>query len=236
MKLLFTAAAVLCSLTINSHTQNKPEPRVIEVSGSAERLITPDEFTFKITLLERIEKKEKLMIEQQEVSLRDELTKLGVDVAKDLSIYDISSSYFRQKKIKDVLGTKDYRLKIRDLKKISQLQEIADRLNIAKLDLIDTEHSEMTRLRRETKMDAIKAAKEKASYLLGAIGERVGKPVYVKEVEEETPRYISGGVMSNSNSNNTLAYSRGTAADNESDLSFSQIKIRYVIQARFEIE
>lgn len=124
-------------------------------------------------------------------------------------------------------------MKIRDLDKIARLQEIADRLNISRLDLIDTEHSEITRLRRETKIDAIKAAKDKAGYLLGAIDERIGKAVFVKEVEEETPRYIAGGVLNYSNSNIT---SRGGAADSDSGLSFSQIKLRYVIIAKFEIE
>src|SRR5688572_18006416 len=135
MKTLIAVCAVLCSLAVSHAAQTQPEPRVIEVSGSAERWITPDEFTFKITLLERIEKKEKITIEQQETNLRRELSALGVDVTKDLSIYDISSSYFRQRKVRDVLGTKDYRLKLRDLNKIAQLQELADRLNVAKLDL-----------------------------------------------------------------------------------------------------
>lgn len=234
MKNIIALAAFLLALVSISTAQEKPERRMIEVTGSAERLITPDEFTFKITLYERIENKKKITIEQQEAALRDELSRLGVDVAKDLSIFDISSSYFRQKKIKDVLGTKDYRLKLRDLNKIARLQEIADRLNIAKLDLIDTDHSEITRLRRETKMEAMKAARDKAIYLLGAIGERIGKPIFVKEVEEETPRYISGGVLS-SNSNIT-SNTRSTSADADSDLSFSQIKLRFVIVAKFEIE
>ncbi len=231
----FTISLAIVLVFVSSYAaQTQPERRMIEVSGSAERLITPNEFTFKITLIERIENKQKITIEQQEASLRSELSNLGVDVSKDLSIYDISSTYFRQKKIKDVLGTKDYRLKIRDLNKIARLQELADRLNIAKLDLTDTDHSEMTTLRRETKMQAIKSAKEKAAYLLDAIGERIGKAVFVKEIEEETPRYIAGGVLSNSNyTSNTSG--RGSA-DSDSDLSFSQIKIRFVIVAKFEIE
>lgn len=233
----FTISLAIVLVFVSSYAaQTQPERRMIEVSGSAERLITPNEFTFKITLIERIENKQKITIEQQEASLRSELSNLGVDVSKDLSIYDISSTYFRQKKIKDVLGTKDYRLKIRDLNKIARLQELADRLNIAKLDLIDTDHSEMTTLRRETKMQAIQAAKEKAAYLLDAIGERIGKAVFVKEIEEDTPRYVSSGVL-NSNSNySSNITTRGRSADSDSDLSFSQIKIRFVIVAKFEIE
>jgi uncharacterized protein YggE len=188
-----------------------------------------------VTLAERIENKQKITIEQQETALRSELTKLGVDVAKDLSVFDISSTYFRQKKIKDVLGTKDYRLKIRDLDKIARLQELADRLNVSRLDLIDTEHSDITQLRKETKMDALRAAKDKADYLLSTIGQRTGKAVYIKEIETEQsqPNNYSNTISANITSN----YRGRTGDDDTSEaLSFSQIKLRFVINAKFEIQ
>ena len=229
---------LLCALALvgSIFAQDKPQPRVIEVSGSAERYITPDVFTFKITLLERTENKQKITIEQQEAALRSELTKLGVDAVADLSIFDISSIYFRQRKIKDVLGAKDYRLKLHDLNKIASLQDMADRLNVAKLDLIDTESSEITRFRRETKIEAIKAAKSKAEYLLSAIGERPGKAVFVQEGAEETPRSEYSNYSANVTSN-TIGRGAFNAADkNDDSLSFSQIKVRFVVLARFEIE
>lgn len=236
MKKLLVMTVLVYSLASITLAQIQPERRVIEVSGSAEQMVTPNEFTFKITLIERIENKQKITIEQQETNLRSELSTLGVDVAKDLSIYDISSTYFRQKKVKDVLGTKDYRLKIRDLNKIAQLQEIVDRLNIGKLDLIDTDHAEITRLRRETKIEAIKAAKAKAEYLLAAIGQRTGSAVYIKEVEEESPRYVSNGVLNYSNTTEKSIGSSGGSDSQDSGLSFAPIKLRYVVLARFEIE
>lgn len=237
MKTFVAAVAVVCTFVLSHAAQVvTPERRSIEVSGSAERWVTPDEFTFKITLNERMEKKEKITIEQQETALRSELAALGVDVAKDLSIYDITSSYFRQKKFRDVLGSKDYRLKLRDLNKIAKLQDIADRLNVGKLDLIDSEHSEITRLRRETKMDAIKAARDKVDYLLGAIGQRAGKPIYIKEEPDETPQSVYSNSRSNTTSN-FISVSPGAASSSGVDsLSFSQIKLRYVIVAKFEIE
>jgi len=235
MKTSIILLGLLCVVVSGAIAQTQPERRVIEVSGSAETLVTPNEFTFKVTLAERIENKQKISIEQQESNLRSELSKLGIDVSKDLSIYDISSTYFRQKKVKDVLGTKDYRLKIRDLNKIAQLQDLADRLNISRLDLIDTEHSEIARLRRETKIEAINAAKAKAQYLLAAIGQQLGTAVYIKEVEDETPRYVSGGALSNISSNSMGLTGRGGSDSQDDGLSFTPIKLRYVIQAKFEI-
>ncbi len=229
--LLLTVAVYF--LTANAFAQTSAEKRIIEVSGSAETLITPNEFTFKITLLERVEDKKKLTIEMQEAKLKAELTNLGVDVPKDLTIFDLTSYYIARKKTRDTLGTKDYRLKLKDLAKIEKLQEIADRLNIANLDLIESTHSDLTTFRKETKMEAVKAAKAKAEYMCGAIGERVGKSVFIKEIDEETPRFTTGGLNSNSNSN-----FRVESSDSQSSttLTFSKIKLRYVVLARFEIE
>ncbi|MEQ1762094.1 MAG: SIMPL domain-containing protein [Pyrinomonadaceae bacterium] len=235
MKTLFALAALLCAFTVN-YSQTKPEPRVIEVSGSAERLITPDTFTFKLTVIERMDKKEKQTIEMQEASLRTELQKIGIDAAKDLSVYDISSAYNPRKRVRDTMGAKDYRLKVRDINKIAPLITAIDTLNLGRLELMETEHSEITRLRRETKMDAIKAAKEKADYLLGAINERAGKPFYVKEIEEEaSPRYNYAA----NNMSNTVTLGRGIVSgdtDTADALTFTPIRLRYVIQAKFEIE
>lgn len=216
-------------------SQEKPERRVIEVSGSAERLVTPDTFTFKITLAERIDNKQKITIETQEAQLRTELEAIGVNAAKDLTVFDIAATYIRQKKVRDTLAVKDYRLKLRDINKIAGLQDLADRLNVSKLDLIDTEHSQMAEIRREVKIDAMRAAKTKAEYLLGAIGERAGKPVWVKEVEDEIQLRP---VSSNFATSNIVRISAGVLsnASEPSELNFTPFKVRYVIQAKFEIE
>ncbi len=234
---IFLLIVALCFMTANAIAQTNTEKRIIEVTGSAETFVTPNEFTFKITLVERIEKKDKLTIESQEENLKAELVKLGVDVQKDLTIFDLNSVYISRKKTRDTLGSKDFRLKLRDLAKIEKLQEIADRLNIANLDLIESTHSELTAFRKETKMEAIKAARAKAEYMLGAIGERLGKAVFIQEIPDENlPRPISYGVlnsnaMSNSRSNITTEDSQDSTT-----LTFSKIKLRYAVLARFEIE
>ncbi len=236
MNKILAAAAITLAAMATGLAQAQPDRRVIEVSGSAERLVTPDEFTFKITIAERIEKKEKLTIEHQEAQLRAELTKIGVDPAKDLSVFDVSSNYIPRKRVRDTLGTKDYRLKVRDVNKIAPLVGLVDTLNIAKLDLLDTEHSEITRLRRETKIDAVKAAKEKADYLLGAIGQRAGRPVLIQEVAEDLlPRSFGTG-LANYQSNSSNNIRTVDSADTDDALSFTQIRLRYVIVAKFEIE
>ncbi|MCQ6468384.1 hypothetical protein NPN14_24455, partial [Vibrio parahaemolyticus] len=78
------------------------------------------------------------------------------------------------------------------------------------------------------------AAKDKADYLLNSIGQRAGKPVYIKE-EDETQRDLSSNRSSNTFSANISR--RGLASvDDGEELSFSDIRLRFVIVAKFEIE
>jgi len=236
MKLITPVLVFVCVFVGSAVAQVQPDMRrTIEVSGSAERWVMPDEFTFKITLVERIENKKKTTIEQQEEALKVELARLGVDVAKDLSIYDISSMYFRKRK--DVLGMKDYKLKIRDLNKIALLQDLGDRLNVSRLELIDSENSRMTEIRREVKIEAMKAAKAKAEYLAAAIAERVGKAIEIEEVEEEKQGYRIDGSSSTSNTFIIDGNRRETASTgDDTNLSFSPEKVRFVINGKFELE
>jgi uncharacterized protein YggE len=242
MKKLFSLLAVLIFLSaaVCGQMPDKTAVRAIEVTGSAEMLVTPNEFTFKITLRERLENKQKVTIDQQETRLKQELAKMGVDVQKDLTVFDLRSNYVPvRKRVRDVLGTKDYRLKVYDLAKVDQLQELADNLNIDNLDLIETTHTELTRLRRETKMEAVKAAKAKADYMLAAIGERVGKALFIQEVNEndrESSFSNSLGLAANSNRGASNSFQMDDQSSSSAGLAFTQIKLRYEVLARFEIQ
>lgn len=233
MKAIITTATLIGVLTLTLFGQNIVDAiRGIEVTGTAERMVIPDELTFRIALTERIGSRGKVTIEQQEAQLRTELEKIGVDLAKDLSIYDISARYVRQRRVKDVLARQDYRLIIRNLDKVAPLQDIADRINVNSLDLVVAENSRIDDIRRELRIEAIKVAKAKAEYLMLAIAGKVGSAIFVKEIDEyaldlaDRPRYSM--YASNTATASNTTYSQ--------PLSFAPEKVRCVILARFAIE
>jgi uncharacterized protein len=226
MKAIITSAILLAVLASTLFGQQVVDLfRGIEVTGTAERMVTPDEFTFRIVLSERQGPRGKLTIDQQEANLRNELEKLGINVLKDLSVYDISAAYVRRRR--DTLASQDYRLKLRDLAKISPVQELADRLNVASLDLIESKVSRLEEIKREVRIEAMKAALTKAEYLMSAIGMRVGKALAVRESDGEPTPYLYGGYAT-MNTNATSVSDR--------PLSFSEQKVKCAIVARFEIE
>jgi len=229
MKTIFATLAILSILTVTLFGQDIANAlRGIEVVGTAERMVVPDELTFRITLTERGTGRSKITIEQQEAGLRTELEKIGIDVAKDLSIYDVSARYFRYRRTRDVLATQNYRLVIRDLEKVAKLQEIADKLNVSSLDLVLAENAHIEDIRQELRIEAIRNAKAKAEALMQAIGGRVGNATYVKEVVPEAPRYFES----------PYAYAANAASNSPltQPLSFAPQKEKMTILARFEIK
>jgi len=71
--------------------------------------------------------------------------------------------------------------------------------------------------------------------LLEAVGEHIGKAIYLQEISEETPRVPYANYSANVSSNSLRVISGGVDTGDDS-LSFSQIKLRFVILAKFEIQ
>jgi uncharacterized protein YggE len=86
-------------------------------------------------------------------------------------------------------------------------------------------------LRKEVKIAAMKAAKEKAAYLLESIDEKVGRIISVQEVSDNYSSYRWRG--------NQNLVSNVSVQSNRSSDEFDQvtsITLRYQIKAKFEIQ
>lgn len=96
---------------------------------------------------------------------------------------------------------------------------------------------EQTALKRKQKSKLSEDAKDKADYLLNAIGEQTGKPILIKE-NEYLPRKSIAAVVSNRTINETYFVDgikmKGDYDKNE--LQFQKIKIRKSIYAKFAIK
>ena len=106
------AALVLLTLTISSNTllaQEIKEPiPTVSVNGSSQVKITPDVIYMTIRLDES-DTKGKITLEEQRKQMFSALKKCGVDIEKQLSVQDMSSSYFRRR---GSLAVTQYELKV----------------------------------------------------------------------------------------------------------------------------
>ena len=97
-------------------------------------------------------------------------------------------------------------------------------------------HSQFDSLRKEVKILAIKSAKNKADYLLSAIGEQTGKPLIVQERENVTYSNSNANYTSNRNELMTVYLPKSTGEDKIEELQFEKIKLNALIYVKFSIK
>lgn len=205
----------------------------IEVVGNGEMEIVPNEIYISFTLKERMDGKKKIEIDSQEKELKKQLQKAGFDLEK-LSLADASSGFVTVKRKKqEVLASKNYVIKVATTGEIASVFEVLDNVEALNADITRVAHSEIEKYRKEVKILAMKAAKEKAGYLLEAVGETVGKPLMIQE------REMYDDIMPVTRMANMKAMAMedsGLAAEDIPELTFQKIKLKYSVFARFAIQ
>tara|TARA_B100000508_G_C11461112_1_gene279295 strand:- start:311 stop:1024 length:714 start_codon:yes stop_codon:yes gene_type:complete len=221
----------------NSHT----EPGTIEVVGSAEKEIVADEIYISITIRERESGKDQITIDQQEADLKGGLQRIGVDL-ENLSLSDANANYLPIKwSKKDVITRKIYELKVEDALMVGKVFEVLDELKITEAHIARVSHSKVEVLKKEVRIMAIKAAKEKADYLLEAIGQTTGRALKVNEQYLENKLdapYLNMRSMANRRPND-LYYVDGlkmNSIDSDRFIQFEKIKLQSSIHVIFEIK
>lgn len=214
---------VLCICT-NSFAQNLQTSPFISVIGTAEKEIIPNEIIISITLKESMNGKIKSSIEEQEKRLFDELRKHSIDLKK-LTFENASASQLTiRKKTNDLMNVKRYELKLNTLQEVNQAINAFDEADIKSFYISEMSHSEIEAYRKEVKILALQAAKNKAKYLLESIDQKVGNALEVVELD-----YLQkNNVLSNVSHHREEEYSK--------DIGIKPIVVKYSMQAKFEIK
>lgn len=218
-------------------TDNKPPVKKIEVNGSAEMEITPDEIFINITLREYMNKNTKVGITKLEAQLQKAVQDAGIAkenfTIENVFGYNYDQWWRKKKKDEDFLARKQYRLKLNRLDKINGILAAVDEEGIEAVNVASYTHSKMDEYRKQVKMDALKAAKAKAEYLLGAIDEKIGG---VLEIQEFNTDQYSDVRPEMANVRMYAAKAADAAGVPDSNIDFKTIKIRAEIKAVFGIK
>ena len=242
-KLSFIAAFILFKLFINSiHAQNitaivDDKTKKIEVTGSAEMKVIPDEIYVNFTLQEYYNKqKVKIDIDEIQKDFIERCTKAGITKDRieilNMSGFDQNSWYWRKRKKEqpDLMASTMYMIKFSNAADIDKLVNTLDDNATQQMNISKTTHSKLEEFRKEVKIQALQAAKTKAQYLCESIGEKLGNTLFIQEIEDgnNIPMYKT---MAFSN----RAMDGGGQSANEG-IDFQKITIRYEIMARFAIQ
>jgi len=227
MKTLFLITA-LGFISSMGFAQNVDLRRKIEVTGIAEQEVTPDIINVTISLQEYMDGKKKVTIDQLEGQLEDAVKQAGIP-KEDFTINNVSAwnNTWQKKKNPDFLAGKQYGLQLHDLNKFDRVLSAVDPKGIQSTNIDSYDYSKMPELKRELKIQALLAAKEKATYLLNSINEKLGRPIDITETDNSNypaPRqyFANKALVLNS-------------VANDSDIDFKKIKLSFQVQAIFEI-
>ncbi len=210
-------------------TKNFLDQPYIEVSGTAELEIVPDEIYLDI-LLDAELIKPKRTLDQLEKDLRKALEKVGIPVAEDLKVRDQVSRLRSSMLGSSIESRKAYRLMVHDAATVTAVYEALARQGIANISIARVSHSKIEEYRQEVKVAAIKAGKEKAERLTAAVGQKVGEVLHIKEdAYTGYQGYAQSNVMLQMNS-------YPDALQEAPDIEFEKIKLESTILIKFAIE
>jgi len=234
MKKIF-ASALLSILTLVVFSQNIDTRRKIEVTGSAETEVTPDIIYFGISLKEYFKdssNRNKVEIETLEQQLQSAVLNAGIP-KENFTINNISSYNYtwEKKKNPDFLARKQYRIKVTDLTKLNQIMSAVDQKAVEYTNIESYDYSGIESLKRSLKIKALQAAKEKATYLAEAVGEKVGNAIEIQEINNESypqPIYRANVMMKSD--------AMMSEASPMPDIDFKKIKLNYQMRAVFELK
>jgi uncharacterized protein len=216
-----------------------PFPKTISVAGSAEMEVIPDQIFVHVTLNEYQKKGEDK--KELETIKADFLNACKAANIADSNISIVSytgyNNYYwlkRKKKSMELNASIVYQVKFSTSNQMDNLIEKLDDEATQSFDIVNTSHSKMTEFRKQLKIGAVKAAKDKAIYLTDAIGEKLGGAITVKE-PDETPDYSLQG--SNMMANSQARFEYDKSDNNKSvEVAFKKIKLRFTVDVVFALQ
>lgn len=225
IKVLLFAISLLATLSLQAQTNE----RYIEVTGTSEIEIVPDEIHYLIEIREYFkeefdgkskpeEYRTKVTLSEIEQGLRGVLAEAGIP--KNAIRTQEIGDYWRQQG-QDFLVSKKFDITLTDFNQINEIVKRIDTKGIHTMRIGELENNDMLAYHQKGKVEALKAARRKATYLVEALGKRLGEVIRIVEKD-------SGNVSPFAQSN--VMSSDATSFDN-----FRTIKKNYSMLVRFEI-
>lgn len=225
IKVLLFAISLLATLSLQAQTNG----RYIEVTGTSEMEIVPDKIHYLIEIREYFKEEfdgkskpeeyhTKVPLAEIEQGLREALANSGIpqNAIRTQEIGD----YWRQQG-QDFLVSKKFDITLTDFNQINEIVKRIDTKGIHTMRIGELENNDMPAYHQKGKIEALKAARRKATYLVEALGKRLGEVIRIVEKD-------SGNVY-------PFAQSNVLSSDAASFDNFRTIKKNYSMLVRFEI-
>lgn len=232
---------IVCMLCANAQ-EKEVKQKTISVTGTAEAEVVPDEIYVQVDLKEYDKRNVgKIDIETIKSNFLAACQNIGI-AANDISVQSFGgndNNYWqikRKKKDPDLKATISYWVKLNTTSKMDELVDKLDDEATQNFFIAKTNYSKREELKKQMKISAIKAAKDKAVYLSDAINEHVGAAVTITDVDYES------NVVNNVTgytANNAKYYKNSNALyfnDITNEIGFGKIKFQFQVSVVFALQ
>lgn len=236
MKRITALLLALFSIGIIRAQNVNPFPRTIQVNGSAEMEIIPDEIYVQVTFKEYDKKGSgKVDIDKIRSGFLSAYRSLGMpDSLISVLSYDGNNGdlwYRKKKKKEELYNSISYQIKFANTAKMDELVNKLDDDATQVFRVIKTGHSKLEEFRKQLKIQAVKSAKEKADYLGAAINEKIGQAVNIEE-----PNEFYYPFQNNYAANYKMVdMAAREVADAGPAVDFQKLKLRYEVKVVFAL-
>lgn len=224
----FIVLGLLLTLSVQAQESNE---RYIEVTGTSEIEIVPDKIHYIIEIREYFKEefdrnakpedyRTKIPLATIEKGLRQTLSEIGIpqEAIRTQEIGD----YWRQQG-KDFLVSKKFDITLTDFNQIDLIVRRVDTKGINTMRIGELENKDMLTYHQKGKIEALKAAQKKATYLVEALGKKLGSVMRI--VEDKNSNIYPYAAQSNFMSSDAISFG-----------SFRTIRKNYSMLVRFEIK
>ena len=240
MKTLILALLIgIPSIFSEAKSQPTVKQKTINVNGVAEMEVVPDEIYVQVQLREYDKKGGgKVDIETIKNDFLKAAISTGIaDTAISVQGYqgwDGNLWIYKKNKKKnpDLKASITYQVKLATTRKMDDLVQKLDDEATQNFFIAKVSHSKMDAFKKELKIQAVKAARDKAVYLAAAINEKAGEAININEPNEVNqypqPMYA----------NRMMKAESALAADNEQtpNIDFKKIKLQFEVNVTFALQ
>ena len=224
--ILLLLVSTLLVFPLQAQETNK---RYIEVTGTSEIEIVPDKIHYIIEIREYFEEEFDGKSKPEEYHTKVSLPQIEQDLRKTLAEAGITQDAIRmqeigdywRKKGQDFLISKKFDITLTDFRQINEIVKRIDTKGIHTMHIGELENKDILAYHQKGKIEALKAAQQKATYLVEALGKKLGDVIRI--VEEGNSNIFP------------FAQSNVLSSDAASFDNFRTIKKNYSMLVRFEI-
>jgi uncharacterized protein YggE len=225
---------LITSFISQAQSKNFIDQPYLEVTGSADTLIEPDEIYINIIISEK-DNRDRIPVEEQETRMLASFKEMGIDIENNLSVNYMGSNFkYILLKGKEVIKTRQYVLKVKDARTAAQVFLLLEQLDISNTSIQKVNYSAINSLRNIMRNKAVANARERAIALASALQQNVGNAIHLVDIDNNNlANQLYGSQLQDVVVTGYTVKLKGLTQGSNPGVEFEKIKVSALVGAKF---